>query len=386
MVFDSDEPMEHPLLRWGILGCANIARKNWKAIWNSQNGQVIAVASRTLERSRGFIAECQTHAPFQPAPRALGSYEDLLMAPDVDAVYIPLPTAIRGQWVKRAAEFGKHVVCEKPCATSVVELADLLDTCRRNHVQFMDGVMFMHSRRLERIREVLRDGKTIGPVRRISSAFSFRGSEEFFASNIRTRSDLEPYGCLGDLGWYCIRFALWAMSWELPQRVIGRVLSEYKQPVGPLPVPTEFEAELFFAEGATCNFYCSFFTETEQWVNVSGENGYFRVPDFVLPFSGPEIAFETGNPVYEVHGCDFEMQPHSRRWVVEEYSHSHPSAQESQLFRHFADQLRSGTLNSGWPEMALKTQQVMQACYESSLRQGCEVKVDESLGARRSSL
>src|ERR1022692_1550508 len=110
MMIDSDEPMEEPLLRWGILGCANIARKNWKGIWNSNNGRISAVASRTLERSRSFIAECQTHAPFQPAPRALGSYEELLTATDVDAVYIPLPTAIRGQWVKRAAECGKHVV------------------------------------------------------------------------------------------------------------------------------------------------------------------------------------------------------------------------------------------------------------------------------------
>ena len=214
--------MDKPLLRWGILGAANIARKNWKAIWNSKNGRVAAVASRDLRRSRRFIKECQAQAPFRPAPRALGSYEELLAAPDVDAVYIPLPTGIRGHWVKRAAEAGKHVVCEKPCATSVAELAEMLDACRRNQVQFMDGVMFMHSRRLERIREVLDDGQTVGPIRRITSAFTFRADEEFFASNIRAQSELEPHGCLGDLGWYCIRFALWAMNWKLPQRVTGQ--------------------------------------------------------------------------------------------------------------------------------------------------------------------
>ena len=100
--------MDRPLLRWGILGAANIARKNWKAIWNSKNGCVTAVASRDLQRSQSFINECQAQAPFRPAPRALGSYEELLAAPDVDAVYIPLPTGIRGHWVKRAAEAGKH--------------------------------------------------------------------------------------------------------------------------------------------------------------------------------------------------------------------------------------------------------------------------------------
>ena len=72
---------------------------------------------------------------------------------------------------------------------SVVELAEMLEACRRNHVQFMDGVMFMHSRRLQRIREVLEDGQTVGPIRRITSAFAFRAPEEFFASNIRARSE-----------------------------------------------------------------------------------------------------------------------------------------------------------------------------------------------------
>ena len=210
--------MEKPLLRWGILGTANIAQKNWKAIWNSQNGRVAAVASRDLQRSRRFIKACQAQVPFGPAPRAFGSYEELLAAPEIDAVYIPLPTGIRGHWVKRAAAAGKHVICEKPCATSVVELVEMLDTCQRNRVQFMDDVMFMHSRRLERIREVLDDGQTIGPIRRITSAFTFRAEEEFFVSNIRAQSDLEPDGCLGDLGWYCIRFALWAMNWKVPQQ------------------------------------------------------------------------------------------------------------------------------------------------------------------------
>ncbi len=274
--------MDRELLRWGILGTSTIARKNWKAIWNSKNGHITVVASRDLQRSQHFIDECRAQAPFGIAPRALGSYEELLAAPDVDAVYMPLPTGIRGEWVKRAAEVGKHVVCEKPCARSVAELVEILDACGRNQAQFMDGVMFMHSRRLGRIRQVLDDGKTVGPVRRITSAFGFRGEEEFFASNIRTRSDLEPDGCLGDLGWYCIRFALWAMNWTLPRQVIGRVLSEYKHQNSKAPVPTEFSGELFFEDGVSSSFYCSFITENEQWANISGTRGSldcFSPPD-----------------------------------------------------------------------------------------------------------
>ena len=91
----------------------------------------------------------------------------------------------------------------------------------------MDGVMFMHSPRLARVREILDDGKSIGDVRRISSAFSFYPGEEFFRNNIRVNGALEPAGCLGDLGWYCIRFALWTMNWQMPRRGrAGRFLSQ----------------------------------------------------------------------------------------------------------------------------------------------------------------
>jgi len=85
-------------------------------------------------------------------PLAYGSYEELLDATDVDAIYIPIPTGVRKEWVIRAAQAGKHVLCEKPCAVTVADLEEMIDACRRHRVQFMDGVMFMHSRRLERVR------------------------------------------------------------------------------------------------------------------------------------------------------------------------------------------------------------------------------------------
>ena len=171
-----------------------------------------AVASRDLQRCRHFIAECQRHAPFDPPPQAFGSYEELLASDTVDAVYVPLPTGVRKAWLIRAAEAGKHVLAEKPVAATAGDVREILAACRRNGVQFMDGVMFMHSRRLDRIREVLDDGESVGQIRRIVSQFSFGAPPEFFQGNIRTHSGLEPLGCLGDLGWYCIRFTLWVLD------------------------------------------------------------------------------------------------------------------------------------------------------------------------------
>ncbi len=372
---DTVTTMNKPKLRWGILGTANIAKKNWKGIFHSGNGIVSAVASRDAARARQFVAECQAEVPFPSAPQTFADYEQLLASREVDAVYVPLPTALRKLWVLRAAEAGKHVVCEKPCAVSTADLAEMIAACRRHHVQFVDGVMFMHSRRLDKIREVLTDGQTIGQIRRITSAFTFNQEEPFFATNIRARSELEPHGCLGDVGWYCIRFTLWIMGWALPRQVTGRMLSEFKHPQSRKAVPTEFTGELFFEGGVSSGFYCSFITEIEQWAMVSGNRGSLRVPDFVLPFTGTEVAFETGNPVFKVQGCNFEMQPNLRRWAVAEHSHGESNAQETNLFRNFADQVFAGDLNPAWPQMALRTQQVMDACRQSSLKNGALVRI-----------
>jgi predicted dehydrogenase len=363
------------VLRWGILSTAHIARKNWKAIKLSGNSTVTAVASRDVERSRRFIAECQAAAPMSPAPQAFGSYEELLASKAVDAVYIPLPTGLRKEWMLRAAAAGKHVVCEKPCAVSVADLQEMLEACRKHQVQFMDGVMFMHSRRLALMRQVLDDGESVGQIKRITSAFSFCAPKEFFASNIRANSELEPQGCLGDLGWYCIRLALWAMNWQLPHSVSGRLLAQFGGGGDQRAVPTEFAGELSFADGVTASFYCSFLTDNQQWANLSGNRGYLQVPDFVLPWAGSRLSFMVHKVQFNVDGCDFRLDPQARRYSVAEHSHSHATAQEAGLFRNFARQIRSGQLNEAWPEAALKTQQVMCACLDSALSQGQMISI-----------
>lgn len=371
----TNNTMTDTKLRWGILSTAQIARKNWSAIRHSGNSTVVAVASRDVEKSRRFIADCQADAPMAAVPQAFGSYEELLVSKDVDAVYIPLPTALRKEWVLRAAAAGKHVVCEKPCGGTVADLREMLAACRQHQVQFIDGVMFMHSARLPKMRAVLNDGTSIGAIKRITSSFSFAAPPDFFAGNIRARSELEPLGCLGDLGWYNIRFALWAMNWQLPRRATGRFLTESTAPGSRAAVPSEFSGELFFDDGVTSSFYCSFITANEQTATISGTKGYLRVADFVVPFFGSQAAFEVNNTVLNTRDCDFNMEAHASRVAVSEYGNSHPTAQESNLFRNVAAQVRTGRLNESWLEMALQTQQVMEACLESARADGRMVDV-----------
>jgi len=358
--------MSQSLCRWGILGTANIARKNWQAIRNAGNAALVAVASRDAARARQFIAECQAAVPVTPAPVACGSYEELLGRGDVDAVYVPLPTGIRKEWALRAAEAGKHVLCEKPCGVSAGDVRAMLDACRKNRVQFMDGVMFMHSRRLSLLRQVLDDPASVGTIRRITSQFSFLGPDEFLTQNIRVSSDLEPLGCLGDLGWYNIRWSLWVMRRQLPERVTGRLLAQHSREAGRASVPTEFSAELFFPGGASASFFCSFRAENQQWANVSGTKGYLHVPDFVVPFFGSEAAFEVSNNFLRIQGCDFNMENHSRRHAVAEYSNSTANSQEANMIQTFGRIVASGQLEPVWGDIALQTQQVLDACLQSA--------------------
>jgi predicted dehydrogenase len=352
--------------RWGFLSTAVVGRKNWLAVKNSGNGQVVAVASRDIAKCQSFIDECQAAEPFAETPRPIGSYEELLTQDDIDAVYIPLPTGLRKEWVIRAAQAGKHVMCEKPCGNHVDDLKEMIAVCQANNVQFMDGVMYMHTDRMKKMRELLDDGTSVGEIRRIISQFSFNGGAEFEQTNIRTNSNLEPLGCLGDLGWYTIRFSLWAMNYELPKTVTGRMLRGHQRPDSPQPVPMEFEGELFFENGVTAMFYNSFVTEHQQWANVSGTRGHLYLPDFVLPYHGQKLKCFVTNAEFAVNGCHSTMTENRSEFEFDEYGDSHPDAQESKLFRRFGKIVTSGKLDPFWPEISMKTQQVMDAVMQSA--------------------
>ena len=357
-------------LRWGILGAANIARKNWDAIRNSGNGIVTAVASRKAETAQHFIDECQAQCPFLESPRAVEGYDALISADDVDAIYVPLPTGMREEWVVKAAKAGKHVMCEKPCAVDYEALSAMTSACAESGVQFMDGVMYMHSGRMPMLREALDDPANVGEIKRIASAFSFCAPPEFFGGNIRSSSELEPAGALGDLGWYTIRATLFVMNYEMPVSLRATMLSTTGDGDVANTVPTELSAELFFANGTSATFYNSFLTENQQWLHVSGSKGQLRVDDFVLPFAGGDLEFRVSNPKFSQEGCLFTKEKNEKVFCVEEEANNGPSAQETKLFGNFAKLALSGSPDPFWPEISLKTQKLLDACLTSARNGG----------------
>lgn len=122
--------MSKNIVRWGIIGCAGIAvRAVIPGIQQSSTGDAAAIASRGLGKA-------QQTAEKLNIPRAYGSYEELLADEEIDAVYIPLPNHLHKEWTIRAAEAGKHVLCEKPAAQDAREVGGMAAACERAEVTF----------------------------------------------------------------------------------------------------------------------------------------------------------------------------------------------------------------------------------------------------------
>ena len=127
---------------------------------------------------------------------------------------------------------------------------------------------------------------------------------------------------------------------------------------------------MFFPGGTSASFYCSFITENQQWVIVSGEKGAMHIADFVLPFYGCESKFEVSQPAFRVVGCDYNMEAHGRHYAVPEYSDGKPDSQETNMIRKFSSIVLSGKLEPAWAEQALNTQLVLDSCLQSAREDG----------------
>ncbi|MGI9470609.1 MAG: Gfo/Idh/MocA family protein [Rubripirellula sp.] len=367
--------MSGQLCRWGFLSTAAIARKNWKAIRLSGNGRVSAVASRNVSKAQAFIDECSAEVPQVADVAAVGSYDELIQRDDVDVIYVPLPTGLRKEWVLKAAAAGKHVLCEKPVAINLQDAEEMVDACAAAGVQFMDGVMFDHSKRLSEVCRSLASGEAVGKLRRISTHFSFSGDDSFQKSNIRTDSILEPHGCLGDLGWYCIRMTLWAAGLQMPTHVSARTITGLRGKDSDGEVPGEFSAEFQFEDGLSAAFYCSFLTSNQQTVLLSGDDGYLTVDDFVLPYYDAEASWAEHRHVLSIDNCRWNFQRHSDRKAVAEYATGESNASEVNMVRRLAECVLEKKLDPRYPELTVKTQRILDACRRSDASNGERVVV-----------
>jgi predicted dehydrogenase len=178
-------------LRWGVLSTASIGRVLTEASRAATHAEVVAVASPDAGRARAFADELGLEASF-------GSYEELLASEAVDAVYVPLPVSLHAAWTVKALAAGKHVLCEKPLATSAADAARCFDAAEAAGRRCVEGLMWRHHPQTILARRLIADG-AIGRLAYARAALSV-GVEP---GDIRRSVELGG-GALGDLGCYCV--------------------------------------------------------------------------------------------------------------------------------------------------------------------------------------
>ncbi|WP_433376942.1 Gfo/Idh/MocA family protein [Actinoplanes sp. CA-142083] len=181
-------------VRWGVLGAANIARLVIGANQESAATSFVAVASRGLAKAREFAASVGLE-------QAFGSYEELLASDSVDAVYVALPVSLHTEWTVRALRAGKHVLCEKPFATSAEDAARCFDAAAEAGRMVVEGFMWRHHPQTALARRLLAEG-AIGRLATIRAALTVNVPP----GDIR-RSAAMAGGALLDLGCYCVSAA-----------------------------------------------------------------------------------------------------------------------------------------------------------------------------------
>ncbi|HZG88155.1 Gfo/Idh/MocA family oxidoreductase [Paenibacillus sp.] len=252
------------MLNWGVLGCAAIAEQHViRAIGQSANGRVLAVASRDAERAR---AAAERHG----VPRHYGSYEALLRDPDVDAVYIPLPNHLHCEWTIRAAFAGKHVLCEKPFAMNADEAARMAQACRDANVTLAEAFMYRHHPRYARARELIAAG-AIGDVRGVAAWFTFDLSGR--GDDIRFRPELGG-GSVYDNGCYAVSGARLALGAE-PEAVTAHAYRSERH--GGVDMMNAALLEFPGGVGATLQF--GMWCDGRNEIQVLGSRGSIVIPE-----------------------------------------------------------------------------------------------------------
>lgn len=198
-------------VRWGVLSTAAIGvRKVIPGMQKCRLAHVAAIASRDLGRARKAAAALDI-------PKAYGSYEELLADPEIDAIYNPLPNQMHVPWTIKAAEAGKHVLCEKPVSMSAAEARELLGVRDRTGVKMGEAFMIRSFPQWLRLRELLNQ-RVIGDLRSVSGFFSYFNVDP---QNIRNQVE-SGGGALMDIGCYMIHASRYAFG-EEPRRAVGLI-------------------------------------------------------------------------------------------------------------------------------------------------------------------
>ncbi len=328
-------------LRWGILGVAAINDRLMPAFRASKTVDLRAIASRSLEKARASAEK-------NSIPVAYGSYDELLADPDIDAVYNPLPNHLHDEWTRKAADAGKHVLCEKPLTCDAASAEKLVAYCRAKGVRLMDGFMWPHHPRTHKLRKLI-DSGAIGDVTKVNTAFTFH-LEGLPTTNIRMQPEAGGGGLL-DVGCYTTYAIRWFMRAE-PVKAFAR--ATYVN-----GVDVAMSGVLTFGDGRTANFDCGFTHPLRTWVEIVGSEAVIRVPNLWIPDDRAPFEVHRQAALFD-QGVEVIETPGENQMV--------------HMLDDFATAVRGNKEAYPNPDEAVKTLRVLDALAKSA-REGKEVDV-----------
>ena len=256
-------------LRWGLMGTARINRSVIPPLRASRRNRLDAVASRTPERAEAYAREWGID-------RVFGSYDAMLADPAIDVVYIAVPNGLHAMWTVRAVEAGKHVLCEKPLATSVEEVDAVISAAARHGRIVAEGFMYRHHPQTALVQRLVGDG-TLGDLRLVRGSFTFHHTR---MDDVRWDPALGG-GSLWDVGCYPVSFARLVSGVE-PVEVQGT------QVLGPTGVDLSFAGVLRFPGDVLAVVDSSFVEPFYTSVDIVGSVATLRVASPFKP--GPEAS------------------------------------------------------------------------------------------------
>lgn len=273
------------MLQWGLLSTARINRAVIPVLQSSHRNQLLAVASRSEENARSYAEEWNI-------PRAHGSYQALLDDQEIDVIYISLPNSLHTEWTIRAAQAGKHVLCEKPLALSVEEVKAIESAARRAGVVVAEAFMYRHHPQTSRVKSMIQEG-AIGKARFIRGSFTFNISSE---NDVRLDPELGG-GSVWDVGCYPISYARYIMG-EEPLSAFGW------QATSTSGVDEYFSGQLIFPGNILMQFDSGLRAPFRAYMEVVGSQGVIRIPQAFKPGAEEHfvLAREDGEERVEIPG------------------------------------------------------------------------------------
>lgn len=251
------------VVNWGVLGYARIAKNSIiPAIARADNARLYGVASRN-----------QADLPTGEWEQSYGDYAALLADPAIQAVYIPLPNSLHKEWVLRALEAGKHVLCEKPIGLTAAEAQEMQQAAVQHNRLLMEAFMYQYTDRVRVIKQVLESG-ALGDIRHINVSFRFLLDRP---NTIKMQPALGG-GALYDVGCYPVNF-IGMVTGRLPVRC--KALCETDQ-----GVDTNLSALLQYEDGLIANIHCGFNAYGRNYAEIIGTKGMLIVDKPFLDDAG----------------------------------------------------------------------------------------------------